>query len=208
MNQKGIFSVVIIAIIIAVIFAAGIFALGKFDKISAYVNYKLGRAYCIQVVAPLRNIKTNECKIYPTPCDVPPWLGPDWTEDQTCLSNNEAPDNEAPDLSQPKSGIRGKAILVDCPGVNLTNLPPGSQKCGKAPLDFFELKIKKYPSGEERQITTDENGKFTIGLEPGMYIISIAPGQESRFYGNSSFDVEVKAGEFTDIQPEFILPRP
>jgi len=43
---------------------------------------------CIQVITPLRNSKTNECKIFPTPCDVPANLGVEWKQDQTCLQEN------------------------------------------------------------------------------------------------------------------------
>lgn len=82
---------VVIIVIVAAAAVGAIFWWQKHNKqndISKYwdyINYKLGKMACVQVVAPFRNAKTGECKIYPTPCDVPPWLGSEWIGDQDCL---------------------------------------------------------------------------------------------------------------------------
>ena len=68
----------------AVVVFLGLFSVSVFAQ-----NSTSSERACIQVVAPLRNKTTNECRIFPTPCDVPPGLGADWQQDQTCLGENQ-----------------------------------------------------------------------------------------------------------------------
>ena len=39
---------------------------------------------CIAVVVPMRNMETSECKIFPSPCDIPK---SGWIEDDSCMAS-------------------------------------------------------------------------------------------------------------------------
>ncbi len=45
---------------------------------------------CIQVITPMRNTETNECRIFPNPCEVP---NSGWVKDNACINESE-PDHD------------------------------------------------------------------------------------------------------------------
>ena len=49
-------------------------------------SFDFGNDGCIQVVTPMRNTETNECKVFPNPCDAPK---SGWVNDNSCMNESE-----------------------------------------------------------------------------------------------------------------------
>lgn len=85
MNQKEIAPIIMILIIVGVLAVGG----GTY-----YFLQKKNETGCIQVIVPARNQKTGECKIFPTPCDMP---SSGWTRDDSCQTEEQVSSDEAAD---------------------------------------------------------------------------------------------------------------
>jgi hypothetical protein len=49
-------------------------------------SFDFGNDDCIKVDTPMKNTETNECKVFPNPCDAPK---SGWVNDDSCMNENE-----------------------------------------------------------------------------------------------------------------------
>lgn len=179
MNKKGFVNIILVVVVVILVGAVGYFA---FVKKSEPVTQ--------QNPTPTPTKTTNPS----------PTLNPTSTPTQT-----PTPTPIKPSPIQ-KSGIKGTVIGMYCNGAQPAEPPPDYQQCGEEFLASFLLKIKNDISGIEKQVTTDNIGKFQIELSSGKYTITQA-SEGSGIIGGP-FNVEVKSGAFTATQLKFQELRP
>jgi hypothetical protein len=89
-----------------------------------------------------------------------------------------------------KSGITGVVEEMGRPGPTRPNDPP---RYYSGPLEVMRVSDGQLAG----KTTSDENGKFTIALEPGQYFITQTNPSRSRIH---SEPITVEQGKFTSVK--------
>ncbi len=185
-------------------------------------------SFCTQVITPAKNPTTDECREFPTPCDVPK----DWQQVQSC-ANEDAPDEQlitAVNVEERSCRVfNGEAILppeyyptpldliCDSSTYTLTTeaLPEGIKLAWQTTLEQqTPITVWRLDSmGKWLSITETDTSEFTdtTAFANGMYAYFICETTENGCGSTSSvvfaettaaLSTEPGNSTFTDINPQ------